>query len=598
MSSMTSPQTEKGDLEAIIEKSVDGILVVDSEGMIRFINSAASTILNRRREELLGEPFEYSVREGQAFDIDIKRRNGKTGTGEVRAAGIEWNGRNACLVSIRDITERIVYDRLKDEWIHNVSHELRTPLTSMRESMSLLYDGVLGEINGEQKNFLAMCLRNADHLKRILNNILDISKIEAKKVRFNKKKCNLTDVVRSAVEVHVSSVQNKGLEFRWTAPEMPVDVYADSDSIVQVINNLVGNALKFTEKGHIAVDVSTRDSVAECRVMDTGVGIASDDLPKVFDKFQQFGIITNHESKGTGLGLSISKEIIQLHAGTITVDSVLGRGSTFTFLLPRHSLDLEAADQIRTRLDSSKEPFILFSIRLNNPSQIDESLRSAVLPKTVHQIRRILGNSGKKTVPILVGPEKALLLIEAIHERDFKPKKEILHIVKESFLALGTDTELHFAYGIAHHPKDGQTAGDLQDATVRNTVDETAERLNKTILIVDDEKELTEATRTLLGLFGYQNILTANNGPTAFERLQSRLPDLIILDMKMPGMSGYEIIGRLKENLESQDIPILIMSGYEVETGRFHEYISKKAILTISKPVDGDLLRKMVYYLL
>ena len=117
-------------------------------------------------------------------------------------------------------------------------------------------------------------------------------------------------------------------------------------------------------------------------------------------------------------------------------------------------------------------------------------------------------------------------------------------------------------------------------------------------MLVDDEEQITDAVKTLLELFGYHNIDIAHSGETVFEKMENHIPELIILDMKMPGMSGYEIIGRLKENFETNDIPILIMSGYEVETGQFNEYISKKAILTVNKPVDAEVLHKMVYYLL
>ncbi|HEX9935072.1 MAG TPA: ATP-binding protein [bacterium] len=590
---MNGLQHEKNDVLSLVENSAEGLLVVDSEGTIRFANRTASTILGAPPDTLLGKPFDHSIQEGETLEIDIRRSNGKPGTGELHAAPVEWAGRKATLVLIRDVTERVLYDRLKDEWIHNVSHELRTPLTSMRESMALLYDGVLGTINDEQKNFIAMCLRNADHLKRILNNILDISKIEEKKIRLNKKRIDLSLAVRPALDMLSPLIKNKGLEFHLNLPDHPVDVYADNDSVTQVMNNLVGNAMKFTEAG--CIDVTVRDSGdrVECVVADTGRGIAEEDLPKVFDKFQQFGKSVAGQEKGTGLGLAISKEIVHLHGGTIAVQSALNGGTTFTFSIPRYGPRLEMEDQIQKHLDGSREPFVLFSIRLLDASKIGETLHPMLMHKTAQHLRTV-----GKAVPIRVDDDYALMLIENVREWERLPKKELLRMVKESFFGLGIDDELDFTYSIVHFPRNGRTPSALLDACGQNPVEEKAVRLNKHILIVDDERELTEATQTLLDLFGYQYIATANSGPEAFRQLQAQTPDLIILDMKMPGMSGYEVIGRLKESFETQDIPILIMSGYEVETGRFNEYISKKAILTISKPVDGDVLRKMVYYLL
>ncbi len=145
------PTVHRNDLEAIVEKSVDGLLVVDQSGLIRFANPSAAKILSKPAGELIGQTFEYPLKEGRIAEMAIVREDGKSGNGEYRIARIEWNGQNAYLVTIRDITERIVYDRLKDEWIHNVSHELRTPLTSIRESLALIHDGVFGPVNDNLK---------------------------------------------------------------------------------------------------------------------------------------------------------------------------------------------------------------------------------------------------------------------------------------------------------------------------------------------------------------------------------------------------------------------------------------------------------------
>jgi CheY-like chemotaxis protein len=443
-----------------------------------------------------------------------------------------------------------------------------------------------------------MFLRNADHLKRILNNLLDISKIEAKKINLDKKRTDLVQLVKSALAIHTPLMENKNLSFTLNAPVNPVSVFVDIDSIIRVMNNLIGNAIKFTESGSIEVAVRENGKLSECAVSDTGRGIAQEDLPKVFDKFQQFGMSASHENKGTGLGLAISKEIIQLHGGTIAVDSALDRGTKFTFSLPKYTPELEIEDQIQRRLNVSREPFVLFGLRLLDSTEMDEKLRPVFLQKAAQHIRTGVESSGRKATPIWISSDQALMLIDNPHDPQFRAKKEILRLVKEEIFGLGVESEPDFAYGVTRFPVNGTTPAALLEACAHNWVEEKAVRLSKRVLIVDDERELTEATRTILGLFGYGFVDTANNGVQAFEKVQSHPPDLIILDMKMPGMSGYEVIGRLKEHFETQDIPILIMSGYEVETGRFNEYISKRAILTISKPVDGDLLRKMVYYLL
>ena len=592
------PTVHKHDLESIVEKSIDGLLVVDSSGLIRFANPSAAKILNTPAEKLIGQTFEHPLKEGRIAEMAIVREDGKSGNGEYRIARTSWNGETAYVVTIRDITERVVYDRLKDEWIQNVSHELRTPLTSIRESLALIHDGVFGPVNEEQKGFLAMSLKNADHLRRILNNLLDLSKIEAGKVKLNKKRSNLVEIVRSAVDSFIPMVQTKGLDLRVFLPSEAVDVYIDKDSIVQVLNNLVGNAVKFTETGAVEITVRDLSNRAECVIADTGHGIAEEHLPKVFDRFQQFGKAPGPGNVGTGLGLSIAKEIVILHDGSIGVKSELNRGSTFTFSLPKYSLDLEAEDQIQGHLASAKEPFLLFSILLHPTDGLDAEAMACLVRRTSQKLRQAFGAEGKHVVPIQTESQGLVILIEKTSAHDAKTRRDILRTVKEAFFESGIESEVDFSYGIGAYPTDGESPGPLLLACRSGRTRERDERLNKSIWLVDDEKELTDATKILLDLFGYRNVSTANRGEDIFERLPRGLPDLIILDMKMPGMSGYEVIGRLKENFNTKDIPIVIMSGYEVETRQFNDYINRKAILTINKPADPDLLRKTIYYLL
>jgi len=529
--------------------------------------------------------------------MEIIRRDGKIGTGEIRSVDIEWEGQNALLVSIRDITERILFDRLKDDFIGNVSHELRTPLTSIREAVSVLQDGILGPVSEEQKKFLTMCIRNTDHLRRIVDSLLDLTKIEAGRARLNKKRTGLPEIVKSAVEVFQPVSRKKGLALEVTLPKNGIEVYADKDRITQVLNNLIGNAIKFTEKGTIGVQIREVNGWAECRVSDTGEGISDEDLPKVFDKFTQFGKKTNPENKGTGLGLAISREIIQMHNGSMSVESVLNQGSTFKFQLPRYRPDLEVEDPIRLAMEV-KQPFALFGIRLHAADTIGAQMGGPPLQKIAQKIRHMFETLGKTVMPIVLEPDSVFILVEKSHEQDPRSISRLRHMAKEAFIGLGIDEEVDFSYGRSLFPLNAEAPDLLLEACRKDMRNEREERFDKRIMIVDDEPALIEATKTLLELFGYKTIEALSNGAALYERMKTVQPDLLILDMKMPGMTGYEVIGRLKESFKTQDIPILIMSGYEIETGRFIEYVNTKAILTLNKPAEPDILRKTVYYLI
>jgi len=229
-------------------------------------------------------------------------------------------------------------DGLKDEFVNNVSHELRTPLTIIQESVSVMKDGLLGEINENQRKYLGVTLSNIERLGIIINNLLDISTIENGKLKLHKENVNLSGLVEEVVSFFTPQFAKKGLGIICIVPKESVDVFIDKEKMIQVLVNLIGNAYKFTDKGNIEASVIENDSAVECHVRDTGIGLAPDDISRLFSKFEQIGRQSGAGLKGTGLGLSIAKGIIESHHGQITVTSELGVGTLFTVILPRSPL--------------------------------------------------------------------------------------------------------------------------------------------------------------------------------------------------------------------------------------------------------------------
>lgn len=229
-------------------------------------------------------------------------------------------------------------DQLKSDFVNAVSHELRTPLTTIREVISQVLDGILGATTSEQREFLSICLEDVDRLKRIIDDLLDISKLEAGKVQLNKEEVDIVSLAKAVIATFYPKAKLKNLEIREKFPDEKALAYVDKDSIIQVFTNLIGNAFKFTEKGSIEISVTDNPEYVECCVADTGRGISEDDLPKVFSKFQQFNRMDGPGEKGTGLGLSISKSIIDLHRGKMWVESKLNQGTKFIFTLPKQNI--------------------------------------------------------------------------------------------------------------------------------------------------------------------------------------------------------------------------------------------------------------------
>jgi len=227
-------------------------------------------------------------------------------------------------------------DKMKDEFVSTVSHELRTPLSITKEGIALVLDEVPGKINDGQRKILTMGRNNIDRLARIINDLLDISKIESGKTEIKKRIVNISSLIKGICENWILEFDKENRNLKLHLPKTPVDIHADYDKISQIMNNLISNALKFTpEKGDVDIYVKDVGDSAEITVTDTGIGISKKDIPRLFTKFQQFGRTVGPGAKGTGLGLAIVKRLVELHGGEIKVESKLRKGTSFIFTIPK-----------------------------------------------------------------------------------------------------------------------------------------------------------------------------------------------------------------------------------------------------------------------
>jgi PAS domain S-box-containing protein len=223
---------------------------------------------------------------------------------------------------------------IKSEFINTVSHELRTPLTVMREGISLVSDGTAGDLNDKQKKFLNIAMDNIDRLSRLIDDVLDLSKLESGRMQFSIARGNLNELLDNVIKSYEPVIAKKGLKLRKDlSPSLPL-IRFDKDRITQVLYNLITNAIKFTDKGSISIRSRRRGDRVEVSVEDTGRGIKAKDMPRLFQKFEQINPESGPRNKGTGLGLVIIKQIIEQLGGEIHVESQYGKSSRFTFSLP------------------------------------------------------------------------------------------------------------------------------------------------------------------------------------------------------------------------------------------------------------------------
>ena len=353
-------RTSENKYKTLLENLPQKIFLKDKELHYLSCNENYARDLNIKPDEIVGKTdYDFFPKElAEKYRTNDKRiiTSGKIGDVEekyiehrqerlVRTIKIPVRDEQNNLIGILgifwDITDRKKAEEktreaieIKSEFTSMVSHELRTPLTAIKEGIAIVSDGSAGSVNDEQRDFLDTAKRNVDRLARLINDVLDFQKLEAGRVDFNIEEGNINEVVREVQKELVSLVKEKGLDFILKLDEKLPRIRFDRDKIIQVLTNLINNAVKFTSKGSITITTAREGNTVRVSVKDTGVGIKKDDIPKLFHKFEQLTKGTYRKTGGTGLGLAISRGIITGHKGKIWAESEPGRGATFHFVLP------------------------------------------------------------------------------------------------------------------------------------------------------------------------------------------------------------------------------------------------------------------------
>ncbi|HOW59555.1 MAG TPA: ATP-binding protein [Candidatus Omnitrophota bacterium] len=348
-------------LQAIVDGTSEMVSVKDYRGRYIMINSVGERWFGKSRSEIIGKLdieilSEADARQFKDNDLKAMVGGGKLYESEetldvhgkslilhtVRAPHRDYAGKILGVIGVaRDITERKSVERrnrelveAKAQFVSMVTHELRTPLTAIKEGVGIVLDGVFGDVNEQQKKFLEIGRRNTERLHRLINSVLDFQKLESGKMVFTPEENDLQSVIREVYETMKLVIEQKGLKFELDLDDKMPHLRFDRDKIVQVLINLLNNAVKFTDHGSIVIRLHQEDVMAHVSVSDTGPGISADDIPKLFQSFQQLDNVKEKKTGGSGLGLAICKEIIIRHQGKIWAESKLGEGTTMHFILP------------------------------------------------------------------------------------------------------------------------------------------------------------------------------------------------------------------------------------------------------------------------
>lgn len=462
----------------------------------------------------------------------------------------------------REAVERMrEVDRLKTQFLANMSHELRTPLNSIIGFSRVMLRGIDGPLTDMQSTDLTSIYNSGQHLLGLINNMLDLSKIEAGKMELSIESVNLVDVAKTVMSTAIALVKDKPVKLEQDVPQDLPTVMADQTRVRQIMINLVSNAAKFTEKGVIRMRMVSTPKEVLISVTDSGIGIPPDKLEHIFEEFTQVDASTTRKYGGTGLGLAITRKFVEMHKGRIWVESEVGVGSTFTFTLPREQAEPEVT--LPTDLEARGSGKRLVMCIDDDPGVI--TLYKRYLEKQDYQVIGI-------TDPTKAVEEAKRVLPYAITLDVMMPRKDgwdVLADLKKTpeisntpilVCSIVQDKTRGFSLGAADYLVKPITEDELRRALERISREKT---INK-ILVVDDEPSALLLLKRILEAQPQYKVLDASGGAQALAIVQSEKPDLILLDLMMPEVDGFAVLNSVKSNADTHDIPVIIVTAKEI----------------------------------
>lgn len=350
--------TEKSKIKTIINCMGDGVLVCDQDGCVVLTNPAASRMLMTSETSLLGNSISQchlssdlskTIEESlQAKDIGYTSVSQELSLGESQEIFLRAHTaqvRNdlgetmGSVTVLQDISHLKELDKMKSEFIAMVTHELRAPIAAVEQQLTVILNKMAGEVTEKQEQLLSRAKERTKGLLDLIKDLLDLSKIEAGKMVQYKEPLALQEVIQRVVDLMKVEAENKKIDLRFTVPPEISFINADRNSMEGIFTNLISNAIKYTpEGGKVLVKLGEEGGFLKATVSDTGIGIKKEDLSRIFDKFYRVKTSETRQIVGTGLGLSIVKSIVDAHLGSISVESEEEKGTTFTILFPKESI--------------------------------------------------------------------------------------------------------------------------------------------------------------------------------------------------------------------------------------------------------------------
>jgi signal transduction histidine kinase/CheY-like chemotaxis protein len=463
-------------------------------------------------------------------------------------------------------------DEMKSSFLANVSHELRTPLTSIRSFSEILLT-YPDEDRSSQIEFIQIINQESERLTRLINDVLDVSKIEAGRMEWHSAEGRLDELLHEAARTARPLFAEGGLEFSLQIDPGDYLVEVDRDRVLQVLTNLLNNALKFTRQGRVALGLRRVGDVAEVVVRDTGVGIPADKLVKIFDKFYQVseeGRMDGAKTAGTGLGLAICKEIVEHHGGRLWAESELGVGSAFHFtvrcLPSRPVARSEVAAAETTTAPASGLPRAGAISRVvmvvDDEPAIRRSLRF-LLEREGYAV--VEAGSGREAIELCKQRRPDLITMDVLlpdasgfnvlEELKNRPSTADIPVLMVSVVDDRERGEHLGASGYVTKPVDFRELAYKVRALL------SPGRRHGRVLVVDDDDAVARSIEAALLREGYQATRT-NSVDEALQMSRRERPDLVVTDLLMPGSSGYDLLKALRQDPATREVPVVVLTGH------------------------------------
>ena len=632
---------------SLLESSIDALMTTDPRGIITDVNKQVEALTGCTRDELIGAPFKNNFTDENRAEAGIKRvlTEGKVTNYELTARArdgtltvVSYNAttfhdRDRVLQGVfaaaRDVTELKLFEerlqqknveleeasRMKSEFLANMSHELRTPLNAIIGFSEVLGDGLIGDLSDQQKKFIGDIFTSGKHLLSLINDILDLSKVEAGKMMLDLEPVQISSLFANSLSIIKEKAAASHIDLTMDVATDLGSIRADARKVKQIVYNLLSNAVKFSkERGKVTLRAACvpRSEVGvlgsswsgrgfplvdnafeeflEISVTDNGIGISPDGLESLFKPFSQIDSSLARKFEGTGLGLAMIKLLAELHGGTLAVESAVGEGSRFSVWLP-----------LRAKDDSVNEEVIVLGPALElSPGDrialvIEDDMKSADL------IRVHLEAEGFKVLHAQ-SAEAALVLAEqhtiSLITLDIMLPKmdgwELLGRLKQMpelkyipilIVSIVADRNKGFALGAAAVMQKPISRQELFESLTNLDLLPVEPGGNLRILVIDDDPAEVDLIQLYIdGLAG--TFLRAYGGAEGIELASRELPDLIVLDLMMPEVNGFDVVTALSGDPATAGIPILVVTAKQItadDRDKLNGYVS-----TVMEKADFD----------